>query len=75
MVLVMDMALVLSLGILRGHGHVRGPGNRNLPAMKPLTSYTARLQRIAWRLALVICFSQKTTTRQVVVVYLRTTRS
>ena len=55
MVLVMVLALVLSIGILRGHGHVHGPGNRNLTDMESLTSYTARIQRIAWWLAIVIC--------------------
>ena len=74
MVLVMVLALVLSIGILRGHGHVHGPGNRNLTVMESLTSDTARIQRTAWCLALVIilCFCRRTT-RQVIVVYFRTT--
>ena len=48
MVLVMVLALVLSIGILRGHGHVLGLGNRNLTVMDSLTSFTAGIQRVAW---------------------------
>ena len=76
MVLVMVLALVLSIGILRGHGHAHGPGNRNLTVMESLTSYTAGVQRIAWLFApvIILCFVRRTTARQVVVVYFRTTR-
>ena len=34
MVMLMVLALVLSIGILCGHGHVDGPANRNLTVME-----------------------------------------
>ena len=73
MVLVMVLALVLSIGILRGHGHVHGPVYRNLTVMEPLTSYTAEIQRIAWWLALVKCCSEQQLDKSLVCS--RTTRS
>jgi hypothetical protein len=44
---VMVLALALPIGILCGHGHVDGPANRNLAVMESLTSYTARIRRLA----------------------------
>ena len=34
MVMLMVLALVLSIGILCGHGHVDGPANRNTTVME-----------------------------------------
>ena len=53
MVMVMVLALVLSIGILCGHGHVGGPANRNVTVVESLTYYTAIIRR------LVLCACKK----------------